>query len=178
MNTDRLLSVAEVADLLGLKRPTVYKKVCRREIPFIKPGGPRGRVLFRPEDLEAFIASRRVPSYEEAAKRRRPQGQPRGLDLESATSLVVGSLGEDAGALATFSALLQTAQELGPEGLRQATTAALEQTPPEQRPEAVRRIGVAGEQLAALLRLTRPEAAGQAAGEPAEADSAGRQGRV
>ena len=53
----RLLTVDEVADLLRLSKPTIYKFVSRRQIPFVKLGG---RLLFEPEKLTAWIQDRAV----------------------------------------------------------------------------------------------------------------------
>ena len=49
---EKLLSIQEAADLLGLKKPTLYKKVMCRTIPFIKLGG---RVLFKESMLDEWV---------------------------------------------------------------------------------------------------------------------------
>jgi excisionase family DNA binding protein len=56
MNT-RLLNVAEAAERLGLKKPTIYKYVCERAIPFVKINAA---VRFDPERLDAWVAERAV----------------------------------------------------------------------------------------------------------------------
>ncbi len=54
---DKLLNVNQLADILGLKKITVYEWVRSNRIPFIKLGK---RVLFHPRDVEEFIKSNRV----------------------------------------------------------------------------------------------------------------------
>jgi excisionase family DNA binding protein len=49
---ERLLSVVEVAKLLGVSRPTVYRLVIDGELPVVKI---RDRTLFRPTDVEALV---------------------------------------------------------------------------------------------------------------------------
>lgn len=49
---NKLLSVKEAAELLGLRVPTIYKYVCQRAIPYVKIGT---RVLFDPARLEAWV---------------------------------------------------------------------------------------------------------------------------
>ncbi len=49
---EKLLSIKEAAALLGLKVPTLYKKVCYKTIPYFKIGG---RVLFRESTLEKWV---------------------------------------------------------------------------------------------------------------------------
>ncbi len=51
---EKLLSIREAADLLGLKVPTLYKKICSKTIPYIKLGG---RVLFKESTLEEWVNS-------------------------------------------------------------------------------------------------------------------------
>lgn len=59
----RLYTVEETAALLGVKAPTVYKLMAYGELAFYQaPGGRR----VSEEDLEAFLASRRVPADKEA----------------------------------------------------------------------------------------------------------------
>jgi excisionase family DNA binding protein len=54
---ERLLSIADVADLLGVSRWTLYGWRCRREgPPGLKIGG---RVRYRPDDLEQWIEEHR-----------------------------------------------------------------------------------------------------------------------
>jgi excisionase family DNA binding protein len=49
---ERLRSVREVCDLLGVSRPTVQRLVTRGELPVVKLGD---RSLFRPADIVALI---------------------------------------------------------------------------------------------------------------------------
>lgn len=54
---NKLLSVSEAAEMLGLSKHTLNQWKSQGRIPFIKLGR---RTLFDPDDLEAFIADRRV----------------------------------------------------------------------------------------------------------------------
>ena len=53
---EKLLSVNQLADILGLKKITIYEWVRINKIPFIKLGK---RVLFQPSDVEEFIKTNR-----------------------------------------------------------------------------------------------------------------------
>jgi excisionase family DNA binding protein len=53
----RLLTAAEVADLLRVPRSTVYELARTRRMPFIKVGR---RTLFEPEVLAAWMSEQRV----------------------------------------------------------------------------------------------------------------------
>ncbi len=53
---DKLLNVSQLADILGLKKITIYEWVRNNKIPFIKLGK---RVLFHPSDVEEFIKTNR-----------------------------------------------------------------------------------------------------------------------
>lgn len=57
---ERLLSVAEAANVLGIKPGTLYFWVCRKIIPHVKLSASALR--FRKKDLEEFIAARFVSS--------------------------------------------------------------------------------------------------------------------
>lgn len=57
---ERLLSVAEAANVLGIKTGTLYFWVCRKIIPHVKLSSSVLR--FREKDLEEFIAARFVSS--------------------------------------------------------------------------------------------------------------------
>jgi len=48
----KYLTVDEAADLLRVKRQTVYKWICERKIPSISVGG---RTLFEEGDLQKWI---------------------------------------------------------------------------------------------------------------------------
>lgn len=50
---ERLLSVIEASELLGLKVSTIRKNVCKRTMPFVKLGS---RVLFKETELEKWVA--------------------------------------------------------------------------------------------------------------------------
>lgn len=47
-----LIGIEKACELLNLKKPTIYKKICERKIPYIKLGG---KVLFDLEKLEAWV---------------------------------------------------------------------------------------------------------------------------
>lgn len=49
---DRLLTVAELAEYLGLAQGTIYNKVCRGEIPHVKLGRA---VRFRRSEIDRWI---------------------------------------------------------------------------------------------------------------------------
>ena len=57
----RLLNVKEAARFLGTTEKTLYAKIWRREIPFIKIGRS---VRFDVKDLEALIERSRVEAQE------------------------------------------------------------------------------------------------------------------
>ena len=63
---ERLISIQEASVLLGLKVPTIYKKICRRELPHIKLGG---KVLFRPSELERWVQKHSVPALDLSGKK-------------------------------------------------------------------------------------------------------------
>jgi excisionase family DNA binding protein len=48
-----LCDISAAAEFLGLKVPTLYSKVSKREIPFSKPGGKR--LYFSKEELTKWI---------------------------------------------------------------------------------------------------------------------------
>lgn len=49
---EKLLNLSETAEILGIKRPTLYNWVNERRIPFVKVGR---LVKFDPKDLREFI---------------------------------------------------------------------------------------------------------------------------
>ncbi len=55
---NRLLTAAEVSEILRVPRSTVYELARARRIPFLKVGR---RTLFDPELLSAWIARQNVP---------------------------------------------------------------------------------------------------------------------
>jgi excisionase family DNA binding protein len=54
---ERLLSVKETAELLGLSKWTIYEWVSKKAIPHVKMGR---RVMFDPMDLEKKIEASKV----------------------------------------------------------------------------------------------------------------------
>ena len=54
-----LLTIEEMADILRLSKTSVYRLVQRRELPFCRVGR---NLRFSREDLEAYLAARRVSS--------------------------------------------------------------------------------------------------------------------
>ena len=60
MSMERMLRYNDAAEFLGLSPLTLRKKVCQRAIPFIKPFGPNGPVLFDPKELNEWLDSCRV----------------------------------------------------------------------------------------------------------------------
>ena len=54
----RLLTAAEVSELLRVPRSTVYELTRSRRIPFLKVGR---RTLFEPEVLRAWIVEQTIP---------------------------------------------------------------------------------------------------------------------
>jgi excisionase family DNA binding protein len=60
MQMQKYLTIQEVAELLRLKISTVYKMTARRAIPFIRlSDGTKGKILFDPAELEAWLQSKR-----------------------------------------------------------------------------------------------------------------------
>ena len=57
---EKLLNVNQLADILGLKKITIYEWVRSNKIPFVKLGK---RVLFQPSDIADFIKSNRVEGH-------------------------------------------------------------------------------------------------------------------
>jgi len=54
---EKLLSIQEASDFIGLKTPTVYKYVCMKKIPYVKLGT---RVLFSKDRLEKWVKENSV----------------------------------------------------------------------------------------------------------------------
>ena len=52
---DRLLSVVEVAAMLGLSRHTIYTWVSKRKLPIVKVGS---RTMFQRSEIERWIVER------------------------------------------------------------------------------------------------------------------------
>ena len=57
-----LLNIEEACELLSIKKPTLYQKVSRREIPFLKRSK---RLYFKREDLIEYLEKGRVKSISE-----------------------------------------------------------------------------------------------------------------
>jgi excisionase family DNA binding protein len=54
--TDRLLTAREVAELLNVSTETVLRWARRGDLPAVRmPGTTRGRLRFRPDDVDAWI---------------------------------------------------------------------------------------------------------------------------
>jgi excisionase family DNA binding protein len=58
-----LLNIKEACELLSSKKPTLYQKVSRREIPFLKRSK---RMYFKREDFIDYLEKGRVKSISEA----------------------------------------------------------------------------------------------------------------
>jgi len=55
----QLLTVADVATMFQVSKPTVYRLVRDKGLPTIRPSGD---LRFRPEDIEQWLLSRRSES--------------------------------------------------------------------------------------------------------------------
>jgi len=55
----KLLTVANVAEILSISKSLVYGLVDKGEMPYIAVGQSKA-IRFAPEDIEAFIRSRKV----------------------------------------------------------------------------------------------------------------------
>ena len=64
MKTASLMTVAQVAAALGVRRPTVYDWCYRGLLPHVRilAGAKRAAIRFRSSDLDRFIAERTVAS--------------------------------------------------------------------------------------------------------------------
>lgn len=60
----KLLSITEAAEFLNLAKPTLYRLVHLRQIPFSKPKGSK-RLYFKREDLAAWIQTGRKQTVSE-----------------------------------------------------------------------------------------------------------------
>ena len=59
-NKEELLNIQEASKLLNLSIPTIYSKVCKKEIPVNKKGK---RIYFYRHELMKWIMSGRVKTY-------------------------------------------------------------------------------------------------------------------
>jgi hypothetical protein len=50
----------EASEFFGVSPLTLRKKVSNRQVPFLKPFGPKGKVLFRPDRLRDFVEASAV----------------------------------------------------------------------------------------------------------------------
>jgi len=64
----KLLSVQEVAILLGVHRVTIYDWVSQKRIPFVKVGA---RTMFDPREIERWLEESTVREGESSLARRR-----------------------------------------------------------------------------------------------------------
>lgn len=55
---EKLFSVSDVADFLGIKKSTVYKFVMKQKIPYVKIGA---RLLFDQARIEAWVREQSQP---------------------------------------------------------------------------------------------------------------------
>lgn len=62
VQAERYLSVEETADFLNLSVPTIYSKVSKRELPYMKRGK---RLYFLREDIEAYLKGGRIKTVKE-----------------------------------------------------------------------------------------------------------------
>ena len=58
MNAPELFTLPEAADTLRISKSYLYKLVEAREIPFFRIGR---RIVFKPEDLNAWLEHRYMP---------------------------------------------------------------------------------------------------------------------
>jgi excisionase family DNA binding protein len=59
---DQFLTVDETAEFLNLSVPTIYSKVSKRELPYMKRGK---RLYFARKDLETYLQDGRVKTVRE-----------------------------------------------------------------------------------------------------------------
>ncbi len=61
---DKLLTVSEVGDYLGVSVKSVYQMIYRGKLPYVKMGPYRSsRVRFRKPDIEAYINKCSIQAY-------------------------------------------------------------------------------------------------------------------
>ncbi|HEU5159035.1 MAG TPA: helix-turn-helix domain-containing protein [Streptosporangiaceae bacterium] len=56
----KLLNLEEAADFVGITPRQLHRAAKAGRVAYLKPGGHTGRLMFTPEDLQAFIDSVRV----------------------------------------------------------------------------------------------------------------------
>lgn len=70
-----ILTVEEVSELTGYKRATIYKLTCERKIPFHKPAHGGRRIFFKRSEINEWLESNCIETYEEAFKSERKKNQ-------------------------------------------------------------------------------------------------------
>jgi excisionase family DNA binding protein len=60
-----LMTVEEVAGLLGLSVSTVYSMVAARKLPFLRLGNGRGVIRFSRAQIDTYLASKAVGTQEQ-----------------------------------------------------------------------------------------------------------------
>jgi hypothetical protein len=70
--SSEILTEKEVADILRIAPSSVRNARARGQLPFIRIGINRGRVLYRKDDVEQFINRNRQVEVKEAALKRKP----------------------------------------------------------------------------------------------------------
>ena len=63
---DKLLSITELSEILGITRSTIYKLVSAKKIPYLKIGA---RVLFDEECLKEWTKSKAIEPTAAAPRR-------------------------------------------------------------------------------------------------------------
>lgn len=66
-----ILNIEEVSDLTGYKKATIYKLTHERKIPFHKPAHGGRRVFFIREEVNHWLQSNCVETYETISKNQR-----------------------------------------------------------------------------------------------------------
>lgn len=61
-----LLSIEEVSKLTGYKKATIYKLTHERKIPFHKPAHGGRRIFFKREEINQWLQSNHIETYEES----------------------------------------------------------------------------------------------------------------
>lgn len=64
-DTEKFLNVQETAKFLGLSEATIYTKVCKRTIPFMKQGK---KLYFSSHELHNYVKSGKPKSFEDLEK--------------------------------------------------------------------------------------------------------------
>lgn len=67
MTEKTFMSIEEAAAYLGFKKESLYNKCARKQIPYYKPSN--GKLFFRREELDKWIAAGRVATNAEIRQR-------------------------------------------------------------------------------------------------------------